>query len=118
MSMLRHMRDTGSTAPVALLYANKDEEHIAFREELSEMQSAGRPPLQVIHVLSRPDKDWQGETGHIDAGMIERFRGDEPVATGFYVCGPKGLQTIALKTLKDLGVPESRIHTEVFSFLT
>ena len=52
MKMPRHMRDTGSTAPVALLYANKDEEHIAFREELSEMQSAGRPPLQVIHVLS------------------------------------------------------------------
>jgi len=118
MSMLRHMRDAGATAPVVLLYANKDQDHIAFKKELSEMQSAGSPPLKVLHVLSRSGKDWQGKTGHIDPSMIKRFRGDDPAATGFYVCGPKGLQSAALETLKDLDVPESRIHTEVFSFLT
>ena len=103
---------------MVLLYANKDEDHIAFREELAEMQSAGSPPLKVVHVLSRPGKEWQGETGHIDRGMIERYRGDDSAATGFYICGPKGLQSVALETLKDLNIPDSRIHTEVFSFLT
>ena len=118
MGMLRHMRDMGTSKPVVLLYANRDEDRIVFKKELAEMQSAGRPSLQVVHVLSRPGKDWQGETGHIDRAMIQRFRGDDSIATGYYVCGPKGLQDIALETLKDLGVAESRIHTEVFSFLT
>ncbi len=118
MSMLRHMRDIGATAPVMLLYANKNEDRIAFKKELSEMQSAGSPPLQVVHVLSRPGKDWQGETGHIDREMIKRFMGQNLADTGFYVCGPKGLQSVALETLIDLGVPDSRIHTEIFSFLT
>jgi len=118
MSMLRHMRDVGSTAPVVLLYANRDEAHIVFDKELSEMESSGKPPVNVVHVLSRPEKEWQGETGHIDASMIKRFCGDDPAATGFYICGPKGLQRVALNTLKELDVPESRIHTEVFSFLT
>ncbi len=118
MGMLRHMRDMGASKPVVLLYANRDEEHIVFKKELAEMQSAGRPPLQVVHVLSRPGKDWQGKTGHIDGTMLQQFRGDDSIVTGYYVCGPKSLQSLALETLKDLGVAESRIHTEVFSFLT
>ena len=72
MSMLRHMRDTGSQRPVTLLYSNKTESDIVFRDELAEMQAAQQPPLCVVHVISRPGDSSPEERGHLDEEKLDR----------------------------------------------
>lgn len=117
MSMLRHMRKTMDTHSVLLIFANKKEAQIVFRDELAEMEKGGHPRLKVIHVLSRPDEDWKGETGYVDREKIERFCGADPDGKVFYVCGPAPMRRAIIADLRNLHVPDERIRMEIFSFL-
>lgn len=118
MSMLRHMRDTGVSIPVLLLYANKNENSIVFRDELSEMEKNESQSLKVVHVLEEPGEEWSGERGHIDREQIERYCGKDLTEKSFYLCGPPGTIHAAMQVLRELGVKDKQIHLEVFSFLT
>ncbi len=117
MSMLRHMRDVEDGRTVILVYANKKENQIVFRQELSDIENGKHPQLKIIHVLSDPDDDWEGETGLIDREKIERLTGELPGKKVFYVCGPPPMLNAVISTLKDLRVPDAGIRAEIFSFL-
>ena len=116
MGMLRYMRDTRSSMPVILLYGNRHEEEIVFKDELKEIGDSGHPALKFVHVLSNPDKTWKGATGYIDREKIEEYSGDLS-SKAFYVSGPPGLVNATIKNLKNLGVGDKQTHTEIFSFL-
>ncbi len=117
MAMLRHMRDTWDTRTVTLLYANRKENQIVFREELSDIAAGQCPDLQIVHVLSRPGGNWNGESGHIDQEKIEKFCGQNLTEKVFYVCGPLRMSKALISILRNMGVPNKRIRHEVFSFL-
>ncbi len=114
MSMLRHMRDTASEKKVHLIWGNKTEGDIAFREELAAMESGGRPSLKVTHVLSAAEESWQGERGYVDGEKITRLCGDV-TGKAFYICGPLVMMKKVIAALDGLGVDASRIHHELFS---
>ena len=116
MSMLRHMREMQSEIHVLLLYANKTEEDIVFRRELHEIAAGIRPRLKIIHVLSEAGVGWQGESGFIDSGKIERYCGTL-AGKAFYLCGPEGLVDGIIRILRTKGVRDNRIHREIFSFV-
>ena len=116
MSMLRHMRDTQSENHVLLLYANKTEKDIVFRGELHEIADGMLPRLKIVHVLSEAGEGWQGETGFIDSGRIEKYCGNLS-EKAFYVCGPEVLVDNVTKILRSKGVRDSRMHRELFSFV-
>jgi len=113
MSMIRHMRSSGADRDVLLIYGNRTEADIVFRDELSTLEASGRPRLRVVHVLSRPSGSWEGETGRIDRERIARLCG-EVIGKGFYVCGPRAMMRDVLRALRAVGVPRSRIHYEHF----
>jgi len=117
MAMLRHMRDTGDTRSVILLYANRREDQIVFREELNRIAAGDRPNLSLVHVLSRSGKDWKGEAGHIDRERIVKACGPNLSRKAFYVCGPSKMARELIAILRDMGVPEKQIRQEIFSFL-
>jgi predicted ferric reductase len=117
MSMLRHMKDTRDERAVILLYANRTPSDIVFREELSEIEKGEFPALNTVHVLSRAGEDWSGEKGYIDKEKIEKYCGVQAGDKSYYVCGPPGMLSTVTATLKELGVPDSRIRIEIFSFL-
>ena len=116
MSMLRHMRDIHATYRVLLIYNNKNEEEIIFRKELEAIEMGGYPQLKVVHILSKPGKDWSGEIGYIDRERIEQLCGKTFADKAFYICGPKGLLRATVKNLRNLGVAKSGVHYEIFSF--
>jgi len=107
----------GARLPVTLAYANKSEADIVFRAELDAIAAGESPRLRVAHVLSRPDEGWTGERGHLDETMLRRVLGENMTGKAFYVSGPPGFVTAALRSLKRLGVPERRIRREPFSLL-
>ncbi len=113
MSMLRHVCDTQAPQSVLLLYANRTEDDIIFREELAALEGDPAHHLRVIHVLSKPGKGWGGEAGRLDAAKIKKYSGDI-AGKGFYICGPTGLIASAASCLKDMGVPDRHVHFESF----
>jgi predicted ferric reductase len=115
MSMLRSMRDTGDWKDVLLIDGNRTEDDIIFGQELREMAGGPRSSLKVVHVLSHARGAWQGERGHIDRALILRHAGERLDAKAFYICGPPVMAGPVIASLRELGVPPRRIHTERFA---
>lgn len=117
MSMIRCMSDGKDDRRVLLLYANRTENDIVFRDELDEIAAARYPHLTVVHVISRPGDNWTGEKGHIDSDMLQRhIQGDLSKKT-FYICGPAPLMDAAIANLTALGVKDRQIRTEIFRLI-
>jgi predicted ferric reductase len=113
MAMLRHMRDTGDSREVLLLFANQTEKDIAFRDELEDMAAGGAPRLTVVHVIAEPQAEWSGERGLLDKEKINRLI-TEPAERTWLLCCPPPMTEAVLESLGELKVPFERIHTERF----
>ncbi|KJS84167.1 MAG: hypothetical protein JM58_11530 [Peptococcaceae bacterium BICA1-8] len=111
ISMLRYMADKGLKRNVVLLWGNKTEEDIPFREELDGL-SQSLSSFKLIHVLSSQE-DWTGEKGHIDRSKISKYVKDIK-SSEFFVCGPPPMMKAVVKTLEDLGVSKDKIQNEIF----
>ncbi len=109
LGILRQMRQTGDPRKVKLIYGNRMADQIAYREEL-DMED-------VIHVLSEPTEAWRGETGFIDASLIDRvFSTDEFREWVFVMCGPAIMMDIVEDRLIYRGTPSHRILSERFDY--
>lgn len=115
MGMLRHIRDTRAERTVTLLYTNRSESDIVFRDELAAMERDGVAGLKVTHVLSKPSDEWKGERGHLDEEKIKRLLGADAARRSFYLCAPPALLQQTIRTLRKSHVPAARIHFERFS---
>ncbi|NUS45584.1 MAG: ferredoxin--NADP reductase [Mycobacteriaceae bacterium] len=98
------------TGQVALIYANRDPESVIFAAELDEL-AAAHPRLTVVHWL---------ETGRgglpTAAQLAEEAR--PFVDYQAFLCGPGPFLDVVHGALDALGVPRTRVHTEVFTSLT
>jgi ferredoxin-NADP reductase len=115
MSMLRHMAHSKAEAPVLLLYANRTEEDITFREELDRIARGEAPRLTVVHVLESPPAGWHHETGRISREMLERRLEGNVKGKAFYICGPPPMMSAVMDMIRVLGVPRRHVHSERFS---
>jgi predicted ferric reductase len=115
MSNLRHMRDTEADRRVRLLYSNRSEADIVFKEELNRMAGREKPSLEVVHILTQPSQAWHGETGRLDREKVQRLGGDRIKESMFMLCCPPPMIQSLVAILQDLGVPVSRISYEYFS---
>ncbi|MCK5833366.1 ferredoxin reductase family protein [bacterium] len=110
MSMMRFIRNTDDGRPVILLYANKAEDDIIFLDEFVEFPQN----FEVVHILSQSSKDWLGEVGHVEMGIIEKYCAKVLDSAHFYLCGPKPMMDSVHNILTEIGIDHSRIHSEVF----
>ena len=113
--MVRTMADRRDVRPALLLYANRDWDGVAFREELERLKD--RLDLTVVHVLERPPEGWVGETGYVTAELLERHLPPGYRRFQFFICGPDPMMDAAEAALVDLGVAPERVHTERFDMV-
>jgi predicted ferric reductase len=112
MSMLRYIYDMKLDKNVTLIWGNKTEEDILFREEMDRMM-AEMPSLKVVHVMSKQE-DWSGEKGYIDSEMLKRHISNFQSGQ-FFLCGPPRMMFLVEKLLRELNVEKKRIHYERFA---
>jgi ring-1,2-phenylacetyl-CoA epoxidase subunit PaaE len=117
ISILSHTLAANPDSRFLLVYGNRDSRHIIFREKLEALKNRYLQRLQVIHVLSREQRDADLHTGRIDAATCEAIdRSILPLATvdDFFLCGPSGMVETVDEYLKANGIDAARIHTERF----
>ncbi|MFC1713330.1 ferric reductase-like transmembrane domain-containing protein [Candidatus Poribacteria bacterium] len=112
MSMLRYIYDSKLDKNVTLIWGNKAEEDILFREEMDRM-TAEMPSLNVVHVISKQE-NWPGEKGYVDSEMLKRHISNFQSGQ-FFLCGPPRMMFLVEKMLRDLNVAKKRIHYERFA---
>ncbi len=117
-SMIRHCLATTPNRPQWLFYANKTPTDIAFREELANAASAN-PHFNLVHILSRPEPNWQGDRGHVNAALITKYikQPAKPTDYEYFICGPKPMMQAVKKELRSLGVPRHQLHSEEFALV-
>jgi ferredoxin-NADP reductase len=98
---------------VTLLYGNRTEADIVFRQELEQMQRQNNN-LKIVFTVDEPETDWEGYTGNIDAEMIKTEIPAYP-ETLFYLCGPPAMVQAMENLLKALNVPTENVKKETFS---
>lgn len=113
LSMLRQLRADRDTRPLQLIYGNRSEEQIMYRDELADM--VAELDLEVLHVLSEPPSGWNGATGVIDETLL-RDELDRGAGRLYVICGPGAMIESVEDILRRLGVPKSRVLAEKFNF--
>jgi len=112
-SMVRYCVDRGLGTDVFLLYSNRYEWDIAFRDEFDECQRRS-PNFRVLYTVTRPTGDWRGLMGRVDAGMILGVVSDCPERVA-YVSGPRPMVDAMVEVLrKGIGMGEERVRFQYF----
>lgn len=114
-SMCLTMAEREDVRPVFLFYGTQDLETATFKEEFDEL--AQQMSLQVIYVLTDPPEGWQGETGYINAEIMQRYLPKQYKRFVYFVCGPKPLMDAMETALPALGVPEEKVLSERFGMV-
>jgi ring-1,2-phenylacetyl-CoA epoxidase subunit PaaE len=133
MGILKTILEKEPMSEVYLLYGNRNEESIIFKNELDALHKKHEGQFFLEYVLSQPKKEkgsglsswfkkssfaWDGKVGRIDRGILNHFINDYPArndAAEYFICGPGNLIQIAEKALIGLGVDDKNIHHEYFS---
>lgn len=112
-SIIRHTADKEIFTDRVLLYANRTEKDIAFREELDRIAEKD-PTFRIQHIIENPSEDWKGPQGLISENMIKDMAPD--ILKGkIYICGSPPFVSCIEKDLKALGATEDQIVIEKLS---
>ncbi|WP_310245337.1 ferredoxin reductase family protein [Nocardioides sp. BE266] len=115
LSMLRTMADRGDRRPVLLVVAGRTADDLLHRADHEHLGQ--RLDLRLVEVLEEPPEEWDGEVGWLTrdvlASALPGRRGRAHL--DYFVCGPGPMVAAATRILEDdWGVPDRRIHTELF----
>jgi ferredoxin-NADP reductase len=110
ISICRYIMDNGLDTDIVLIYGNRSEQDIVFKDELEKMQNE---KFKIVHTLEKPSKQWKGLRGFINEAMIKREIPDyfERI---FYICGPPIMIKVMSEILARIGISSDEIKTETF----
>jgi ferredoxin-NADP reductase len=113
--MAEYAADKALPIDIKLVYSNREEKEIAYRDELEELEKRN-PRFRVLHTLTdvAATKDWGGRKGRIGLKILaEATKGIvKPI---YYVCGtPSFVSAIFEMLVSDLSVSEEDVRAEVF----
>ncbi|WP_161890833.1 ferredoxin--NADP reductase [Pontibacter russatus] len=117
MSILKAVlaEEPGST--VTLIYGNRDEDSVIFKDKLQQLEKDNPGRLQVVYTYSQPQYDCE-HRGRMNQSMIlkilERLQLARPQNAVYYICGPEGMMAEVRQALEVLHVPADRIFRESF----
>lgn len=112
MSMLRYIDDLGLSTEATLLYFVRTPRDVLFARELEQMR-AELANFRYQVIVSKPDPDWKGATGHLSRELLEESV-HRMQSAHFFLCGPTGLMDAATSLLRALGIPDEQIRQESF----
>ncbi len=101
-----------------LLYGNRTQQDIIFREKLAGLKNRYMDRFVVHHFLSRETTDAEIYNGRLDSDKLNRINGKliwPVLADEVFICGPAEMISGTKGWMLDHGVAEQKIHTELFS---
>ena len=117
LSIVRSVLQREPSSRFFLFYGNRTAADILFRESLTELKDRFLDRLSVLHVLSREEQDVPLLNGHLDGAKVRALLAMMVPAASIdhaFICGPAPMIADVHATLRDLGLPEDRIHIERF----
>lgn len=79
------------TCEFVLFFGNTTPKDILLHKELLEIEEKQNFKFKLVLMVSKPDEDWKGETGHFNKENIEKYMPGPSDDTLILHCGPKSL---------------------------
>ena len=112
MAVVRRHHETGSQAPLRLLYSVRDPDSILYGDELAGLERDG---VDVRYVFTREaPRGWPRPAGRLDADLLAASAFAPELEPTTYVCGPDRVRRVCRQLLVGLGHDPSRVRTERF----
>ena len=108
ISIIRWILTQRLDAELFLLFANKTEADIIFREEW-EQDLRNHPNFHCYHVLEQPPAGWSQGTGRITDDVLRRHLPPSDPETVIFLCGPMPMVNPLEASLNRLGYSERAI---------
>lgn len=112
-SICRYCTDKQLKNRITLIYGNRTEEDIVFREEFEDMQKRNKN-LECVFTINEGNDNWKGLTGVVNGKMIRKEIYDYK-NTIFFLCGPPGMVEGLKGILNQLGIAADHIRAEYFT---
>jgi ferredoxin-NADP reductase len=100
-----------SSPAITLLFGVRYESHLMYRAEFEEMASRF-PQFRFWPTLSRPDENWKGRTGHVQAHLAEALGSRRDLDA--YLCGLRQMVDDVRTILKGMGFDRKQIFYEKY----
>jgi ring-1,2-phenylacetyl-CoA epoxidase subunit PaaE len=117
LSILESVLETEPASRFTLVYGNRNAGSVMFLEELADDKDRYPDRLQIVHVLSREERDAELLTGRVDAVKLDRLLATILPAEDvddWLLCGPFEMVEQVRDELISRGVPNRQIHLELF----
>ena len=113
-SMIKYLSDMNDKRDIILLYSNKQESEIVYKDVFEEAEK--KIGIKVVYTLT--DKEdvspsWKGQKGRVDEAMLTAEVPDYKERV-FYISGPHAMVTAYELLLHRLGIPRERIIIDYF----
>lgn len=133
LSIAKTIIEAEPKSSVNLLYGNRSEDSIIFKDQLDALAAKYAGQLNIVHTLSQPHREkskgltsffskgkisWKGKVGRIDPLKVRDFLNEYPDRNGkaeYFICGPNSMINNVEGTLQNSGVHKDYIHSERFS---
>ncbi|AKD05277.1 ferredoxin--NADP reductase [Pontibacter korlensis] len=117
MSILKAVLTEEPNSKVTLLYGNRDEDSVIFKDKLQELEQQYADRLHVEYIYSQPKHDCD-HRGRMNQSMIikilERLQLAKISNAVYFMCGPEGMMEEVRHALDVLHVPADCIFRESF----
>ena len=117
LSMLHYIKETDTSRKISLIWGVRNQKEMIFKSELEQFKK-DLPNFSIVHILS-DDDSWTEDCGFIDREMLEKYgscEDPEEQEKNYFICGPKPMTNLVLRTLREMKVSKSNIHYEQFTF--
>ncbi len=108
ISIIRWILATRIEAELFLIFANKTEADIIFRQEW-DRDVRDYPHFHCYHILEQPPAGWTQGSGRVTAEILREHLPPPGPDTCVFLCGPPPMVDMLEATLKDLGYPEQAV---------
>lgn len=113
MSIIRSILLKEPTSKTTLVYGNRREEFVIFKELISELEGKYPERFQAVHILEEGEAQYNGRPTHDMIGEIcKEISCDD--STEFYICGPQPMMDVVAGGLEKAGFPETNVRMESF----
>ncbi len=100
-----------------LVYGNREGRSVMFLDEIDDLKGRYPDRFMVVHVLSRETHAVPLFEGRIDEDKLRALFASVVAADTieeWFLCGPRGVVDAARGVLDERGVPDARVHDELF----
>lgn len=117
MSLIKSLLHAEPHSRISLIYANREEQSIIFKDQLNALQKQYPGHFHVTHILEENSEALACMRGMITPERVPELLTESPFkepVSEYFLCGPQGMMDNVTHALRQMGIAPHQIHKESF----